>query len=299
MTDQTPTELGRFLRARREGVRPEDVGLPPGTGSRRTPGLRREEIAALAGVSIDYYTRLERGLTFVSGKLNGNSRPYCRVSTVWWRRRTGDRRYLTPWFDCSLCRYGNPGVSHLWGLRGRRSPFSLSIPHRGYPGKAEAKIVGSWRRYPPPTTHNHGTASRADADPDGHMRRKGEHPGCIPRPATLAGHAGQGKTSPRDHTRHPSPETAKHQATETAIKSPARRYISDIQGRCSRGRSAAAGISPEGQSRPPHLRRATESARPSLGGVAGSMRPASAGPRRTAAPRTRTGWRPCLARDCP
>ncbi|HEY1698713.1 MAG TPA: helix-turn-helix transcriptional regulator [Trebonia sp.] len=61
MTEQVPTELGRFLRARREGVRPEDAGLPPGTRSRRTPGLRREEIATLAGVSIDYYTRLERG----------------------------------------------------------------------------------------------------------------------------------------------------------------------------------------------------------------------------------------------
>ena len=61
MTDQAPTELGRFLRARREGVRPQDVGLPPGGGSRRTPGLRREEIATLAGVSIYYYTRLERG----------------------------------------------------------------------------------------------------------------------------------------------------------------------------------------------------------------------------------------------
>jgi transcriptional regulator with XRE-family HTH domain len=61
MTEQQPTELGRFLRARREGVRPEDVGLPPGTASRRTPGLRREEIATFAGVSIDYYTRLERG----------------------------------------------------------------------------------------------------------------------------------------------------------------------------------------------------------------------------------------------
>jgi transcriptional regulator with XRE-family HTH domain len=55
------TELGRFLRARREGVLPTDVGLPAGTRVRRTPGLRREEIAALAGVSIDYYTRLERG----------------------------------------------------------------------------------------------------------------------------------------------------------------------------------------------------------------------------------------------
>lgn len=61
MTEPTPTELGRFLRARREGLRPEDAGLPPATRSRRTPGLRREEIATLAGVSIDYYTRLERG----------------------------------------------------------------------------------------------------------------------------------------------------------------------------------------------------------------------------------------------
>jgi transcriptional regulator with XRE-family HTH domain len=55
------SELGRFLRTRRAGVRPAEVGLPAGTGTRRTPGLRREELAALAGVSIDYYTRLERG----------------------------------------------------------------------------------------------------------------------------------------------------------------------------------------------------------------------------------------------
>lgn len=40
---------------------PADIGLPPGAGTRRTPGLRREELAALAGVSIDYYIRLERG----------------------------------------------------------------------------------------------------------------------------------------------------------------------------------------------------------------------------------------------
>ncbi|MER5541187.1 helix-turn-helix transcriptional regulator [Streptomyces sp. NPDC001118] len=55
------TELGRFLRARRARVRPQDVGLPAGRGVRRTPGLRREELATLAGVSVDYYTRLERG----------------------------------------------------------------------------------------------------------------------------------------------------------------------------------------------------------------------------------------------
>jgi transcriptional regulator with XRE-family HTH domain len=55
------TELGEFLRARRARVRPPDVGFPPGAGLRRTPGLRREELAALAGLSIDYYIRLEQG----------------------------------------------------------------------------------------------------------------------------------------------------------------------------------------------------------------------------------------------
>ncbi len=55
------TELGEFLRARRARLRPSEVGLPSGVGLRRTPGLRREELAALAGLSIDYYIRLEQG----------------------------------------------------------------------------------------------------------------------------------------------------------------------------------------------------------------------------------------------
>ncbi|MFJ2092678.1 helix-turn-helix transcriptional regulator [Streptomyces sp. NPDC087901] len=54
-------ELGRFLRARRNQTSPESVGLTPGPGVRRTPGLRREELATVAGISIDYYTRIERG----------------------------------------------------------------------------------------------------------------------------------------------------------------------------------------------------------------------------------------------
>ncbi|MFD7499471.1 helix-turn-helix transcriptional regulator [Streptomyces sp. NPDC059850] len=52
--------LGQFLRARRALLRPEDVGLPPGV-RRRVAGLRREEVAMLAGVSTDYYVRLEQG----------------------------------------------------------------------------------------------------------------------------------------------------------------------------------------------------------------------------------------------
>ncbi len=53
-------ELGRFLKARRAKVRPEDVGLAPGP-RRRAPGLRREEVALLAGVGITWYTWLEQG----------------------------------------------------------------------------------------------------------------------------------------------------------------------------------------------------------------------------------------------
>src|SRR6266849_8300920 len=53
------SELAAFLRSRRERLRPADVGLPGG-GRRRTPGLRRQEVAQLAGISVDYYIRLEQ-----------------------------------------------------------------------------------------------------------------------------------------------------------------------------------------------------------------------------------------------
>ncbi|MFF1279077.1 helix-turn-helix transcriptional regulator [Streptomyces marokkonensis] len=54
------TELGAFLRSRRDRIRPADVGLPAGP-RRRVPGLRRDEVAQLAGASVDYYNELERG----------------------------------------------------------------------------------------------------------------------------------------------------------------------------------------------------------------------------------------------
>jgi transcriptional regulator with XRE-family HTH domain len=63
MTDVTTArrrELGSFLRARRERTSPADVGLP-GSPRRRTPGLRREELATLAGISTTWYTFLEQG----------------------------------------------------------------------------------------------------------------------------------------------------------------------------------------------------------------------------------------------
>jgi transcriptional regulator with XRE-family HTH domain len=54
-------EIREFLTTRRAKISPEQAGLPPGGGLRRVPGLRREEVAVLAGVSTDWYIRLEKG----------------------------------------------------------------------------------------------------------------------------------------------------------------------------------------------------------------------------------------------
>jgi hypothetical protein len=64
-------EIRDFLTSRRARISPDRAGLPAYGGNRRVPGLRREEVALLAGVSIDYYTRLERG------NLNGVSEGAC------------------------------------------------------------------------------------------------------------------------------------------------------------------------------------------------------------------------------
>lgn len=67
--DRRRAELREFLRSRRERLSPVDVGLPP-AGRRRTPGLRREEVAVLAGVGVSWYTWLEQGRDIkVSGEV--------------------------------------------------------------------------------------------------------------------------------------------------------------------------------------------------------------------------------------
>lgn len=60
MLERRNAELGDFLRTRRSRIEPDEIGLP-GTGRRRVRGLRRQELAQIAGVSVDYYTRLEQG----------------------------------------------------------------------------------------------------------------------------------------------------------------------------------------------------------------------------------------------
>ena len=62
MPDPQRSELGDFLRSRREKLSPKSMGLPS-MRRRRTPGLRREEVAELAGIGVDWYIRLEQGRT--------------------------------------------------------------------------------------------------------------------------------------------------------------------------------------------------------------------------------------------
>ncbi|MEU8893571.1 helix-turn-helix transcriptional regulator [Streptomyces sp. NPDC048442] len=89
-------ELGAFLKSRRDRIRPGDVGLTAGP-RRRVPGLRREEVAHLAGASMDYYTELERG---------GSARPSEQMLTALARalRLSSDER------------------NHLFHLAGHPSP---------------------------------------------------------------------------------------------------------------------------------------------------------------------------------
>jgi transcriptional regulator with XRE-family HTH domain len=99
------TELGTFLRSRRERIRPEDVGLVAGP-RRRVPGLRRDEVAQLAGASVDYYNEIERG---------AGSQPSEQMLAALARalRLTSDERdYLYRLADRPLPAHGGP-QSHV------------------------------------------------------------------------------------------------------------------------------------------------------------------------------------------
>nr|WP_189707881.1 helix-turn-helix transcriptional regulator [Streptomyces anandii] len=102
------TELGAFLRSRRERIRPADVGLPTGP-RRRVPGLRRDEVAQLAGASVDYYNELERG---------AGSQPSEQMIAALARalRLTGDER------------------DHLYHLAGRPVPAQGTAASHVHPG---------------------------------------------------------------------------------------------------------------------------------------------------------------------
>ncbi|MBH1933168.1 helix-turn-helix domain-containing protein [Streptomyces sp. AV19] len=119
MTARTPTtparrhDLRRFLMSRRARVSPAQAGLPPGGGARRTPGLRREEVAVLAGVGTTWYQWLEQGreITVSPQVLDGVAR-VLRLSAV-------ERRhlYVLAGLNPPLLESGEPPDSLCPGLR--------------------------------------------------------------------------------------------------------------------------------------------------------------------------------------
>ncbi|WP_329224812.1 helix-turn-helix transcriptional regulator [Streptomyces sp. NBC_00111] len=117
--------LGDYLRARRDLVTPEDVGLPGG-GRRRVPGLRREELALLAGISTDYYLRLEQGR---------------------------DRNPSPPVLDAlaRVLRLDSDATRHLHALAApapRHQPQSSSDQDKLVPPGIQQLIMTSWARTP-------------------------------------------------------------------------------------------------------------------------------------------------------
>src|SRR5260370_5137362 len=84
----SPEELGAFLKARRSEIDPTTVGLAVAGRPRRVPGLRREEIAQLAMISTDYYTRLEQG------RLAGASPAVLNALATALRLEPDERNYL-------------------------------------------------------------------------------------------------------------------------------------------------------------------------------------------------------------
>ncbi|MEW2289363.1 helix-turn-helix transcriptional regulator [Streptomyces sp. NPDC047841] len=115
-TMDTAQELAAFLRSRREGLDPDRLGLPTHRRPRRTPGLRREEVAELAGVSTDYVVRLEQGRGL---------RPSAEVLAALTR---------------ALCL--DPGErDYLFDLAGRRRPGTTGGPAAGA-APSLARLVG-------------------------------------------------------------------------------------------------------------------------------------------------------------
>lgn len=98
---QQRRELGDFVRAQREKLSPEDVGLP-GSARRRTPGLRREEAAQLCGLSVTWYTWLEQGR-----EMSVSAPALARLARAF-RLGRAERTYL---FELGALRDPEPGES--------------------------------------------------------------------------------------------------------------------------------------------------------------------------------------------
>lgn len=142
-------EVGDFLRSRRARIRPEEVGLPA-HGRRRVPGLRREEVAQLAGVSVDYYIRLEQGrgpsvsdavLDSVARVLRLDETEHAYLRTVARPRRQRKKRPTAPRV--------RPGVQMLLDGMERQAAFVLGHRMDVLAWNALADAVSGFSRMAP------------------------------------------------------------------------------------------------------------------------------------------------------
>ncbi|MGW1991467.1 helix-turn-helix domain-containing protein [Embleya sp. NPDC001921] len=145
-------EMSRFLRSRRARLRPEDVGLPSTAGRhRRVPGLRREELAQLAGVSVAYLTRLEQGRGLnVSGEVIDAVAGALRLTD-------SEHAYLTHLVKCQRRKTRVPAQQHV-----RPAIRDLLASMEGMPAyisgwrsdilawnRTAAALFGDWDALPP------------------------------------------------------------------------------------------------------------------------------------------------------
>ncbi|GAV38409.1 helix-turn-helix transcriptional regulator [Streptomyces acidiscabies] len=118
------SELRAFLMSRRARVTPADAGLPDGGARRRTPGLRREEVAVLAGVGVSWYQWLEQGRDI-------SVSPQVLDSVA------------------RVLRMGNAERRHLYVLAGMNPPVPEAEPDsRGSAGEGLRRLIDAWMPYP-------------------------------------------------------------------------------------------------------------------------------------------------------
>ena len=140
---ESRADLAAFLRARRARLTPRDAGLPEVGPRRRTPGLRRQEVAQLAGMSVDYYIRLEQGrgphpsrqvLSALARALmlTADEREYLFRMAGEARRPARPTREITPGLQAPARQHaGHPGLRGRRGIQRARLEPARDPLHRG------------------------------------------------------------------------------------------------------------------------------------------------------------------------